>query len=310
MPLIRSRCFYNLLLHMNTTKLSLVSLGLAAMGSFVNAAEEGFVLFGDNVAKPASEEKFVRPISAPYYHEDSFITTDLRAWYINHQLGEIDGSVDVGALQVRVALTERLQLVAYKDGYTNFKDTDLDGLISDGWNDVGAGIKWAFIQDWEKQFHMAAGIGYEFGWGDEDVLQDTEEYRFWLSANKGFDKLHLGATVNYLIADDTEDGLLGSADMVTVHLHADYYLTEWLSPVFELNGYFVQDEGKVGAGLSGVDAVSIGGGEDEDTITGVIGFELRPLGDDLGLRAAYETQLNDDDSLFGYRWTLSAVYEF
>jgi len=283
------------------------------MGSFVNAQSEGFVLFGDNVAKPAAEEKAVRPISAPYLHEDSFVTTDLRAWYVNHEIsgGTNDGSVEVGALQVRVALTESLQFVAYKDGYTNFKDTDLDGTLSDGWNDIGAGIKWAFIQDWEKQFHMAAGIGYEFGWGDEEVLQDTDELRLWLSANKGFDKLHLGATVNYILADDNEDGIAGNADMVTVHLHADYYLTEWLSPVVEVNGYFVQDEGKnlLGANFSGVDAGSLGAGEDDDTITGVLGLELRPC-DDIGLRAAYETQLNDDDSLFGYRWTFSAVYEF
>ena len=209
-----------------------------------------------------------------------------------------------------MALTESLQFVAYKDGYTNFKGTDIDGIVSDGWNDIGAGIKWAFIQDWEKQFHMAAGIGYEFGFGDEDALQDTEELRLWLSANKSFDQLHFGTTVNYIIADDTEDGALGNADMLTVHFHADYYLTEWLSPVVEINGYFVQDDGKVGLPFSGVDAVSLGGGEDDDTITGVLGFELRPFGADLGLRAAYETQLNDDNSLFGYRWTFSAVYEF
>ncbi|MFQ3225910.1 MAG: hypothetical protein ACI8Z5_002179 [Lentimonas sp.] len=157
---------------------------------------------------------------------------------------------------------------------------------------------------------MAAGIGDEFGWGDDEALQNTDEYRFWLSANKGFDQLHLGATVNYIIADDIEDNVLGNSDLVTVHLHADYYLTEWLSPVVEVNGYFVQDDGKVGLPFSGVDAVSLGGGEDEDTITGVLGFELRPFGEDLGLCAAYETQLNDDDSLFGYRWTFSAVYEF
>lgn len=297
---------------MNTTKLSLLSLGLVAAGSLATAAEEGFVLFGDNVAKPAAEEKAVRPISAPYYHEDSFITTDLRAWYITHELsgGTIGGDVTVAALQVRVALTESLQFVAYKDGYTDFDDDTALLGGNDGWNDVGAGIKWAFIQDWEKQFHMAAGIGYEFGIGDDEVLQDTDELRLWLSGNKGFDKLHFGATVNYIVADDNEDGALGNADMLTVHLHADYYLTEWLSPIVEVNGYFVQDEGKAGPNFSGVDAVSIGGGEDDDTITGVLGFELRPLGDDFGLRAAYETQLNDDTSLFGYRWTFSAVYEF
>ena len=297
---------------MNYTQLSLVSLGLAAMGSFAHAQQEGFVLFGDNVAKPAAEEKAVRPISAPYFHEDSFVTTDLRAWYISHEISDstVGGDVTVAALQVRLALTESLQFVAYKDGYTDFSDTAVDGPVSQGWNDIGAGLKWAFIQDWENQFHMAAGLGYEFGFGDDEALQDTDEYRLWLSANKGFDKLHLGATVNYIIAEDTEDNVFGNSDIVTVHLHADYYLTEWLSPVVEVNGYFVQDAGKVGLPFSGVDAVSVGGGEDDDTITGVLGFELRPFGEELGLRAAYETQLNDDTSLFGYRWTFSAVYEF
>lgn len=310
---IRATDFNKLLyILMNYTKLSIVSLGLVAMGSLANAEAEGFVLFGDNVAKPALEQKAVRPISAPYFHEDSFVTTDLRAWYLVHEIANdtIGGEVTVTALQARLALTESLQLVAYKDGYTNFKSTDLDGPVSDGWNDIGAGIKWAFIQDWEKQFHAAAGIGYEFGWGDEKVIQDTDELRLWLSANKGFDKLHLGATVNYIIADNHKDGLAGNADILTVHLHADYYLTEWLSPVVEVNGYYVQDEGAGTQEFSGVDAVSVAGGESADTITGVLGLELRPFCENSAIRVAYETQLNDDTSLFGDRWTFSAIYEF
>lgn len=298
---------------MKSTPFFFISLALIIIGySFANAntQQKGFVLFGDNVAKPPSEQKTVRPISAPYFHEDSFVTTDLRAWYISHELGEIKGSLDVVALQVRVALTESIQFVAYKDGYSNFKDTAIDGLVSEGWNDIGVGLKWAFIRDWEKQFHMAAGIGYEFGVGDDQALQDTDEYRFWLSANKGFGKLHFGATANWIIAEDTEDKLLGNSDLITVHFHTDYYLTEWFSPILELNFYFVQDEGDIGVPFSGVDAVSLGGGEKEDTITGALGFELRPLGETLNLRAAYETQLNSENSLFGYRWTFSTVYEF
>jgi hypothetical protein len=292
---------------MNNKQLSLLSLGLLAAGSFLNAAD-GFVLFGDNVEKPAPEQKFVRPISAPYFHEDSFITTDLRAWYVDHDLDTIEGDVTVAALQVRLALTESLQFVAYKDGYTDFEGGALDG--ANGINDIGAGIKWAFIQDWENQFHAAVGLGYEMGVGDDEVLQDTDEYRLWASVNKGFNALHLGATVNYIIAEDNEENAFGNADLVTVHLHADYYVNHWFSPVVEINGYLVQDEGSVGAAFSGVDAVSVGGGEDEDTYTIAVGAELRPFGEDLGLRLAYETELNDNTSLFGDRWTLSAVYEF
>ena len=293
---------------MNKKIHTLASLGLLALGFSLNA-QGGFVLFGESGEAPTAEEKFVRPLTGPYFHEDSFVTTDIRAWYVNHQLSNdtVGGDVTVMALQARLALTESLQLVAYKDGYTEFSGGLLDG--SDGFNDIGAGLKWAFLQDWENNFHMAAGVGYEFGWGDDEVLQDTDELRLWLSANKGFGKLHLGGVVNYIYAVDDDEGRFnGNSDMVTVHLHADYYLTEWLSPVVEVNGYFAQDDR--GPPFSGVDAGSLPGGDGEDTITGALGFELRPLGPELGLRAAYETDLSSSTSLFGYRWTLSAVYEF
>lgn len=302
----------NTTMTMKLTRYSLIPALFLVAFSFGYAQEKGFSLIGfDGIEKPPAEEKAVRPITAPFLNEDSFVTSDVRAWYAHHELDEINGSVDTVALQVRLAITESLQFLVYKDGYTNFKDTDVDGLVSDGFNDVGLGIKWAFIQGWDSQFHMAGGVGYEFGVGNDDVLQDTDELRLWLSANKGFGKLHLGATVNYIIAEDNGDQVLGNSDYFSVHLHADYYVNEWFSPVIEVNGYFVEDEGNNPAGLqvSGVDLVSIGAGEDNDTITGALGFEVRPM-ELLGFRAAYETQLNSGDSLFGYRWTFSAVYEF
>lgn len=297
---------------MNQKKILIAAFGLLA-GAINIYAQGGFVLFGQASEKLAPAHKTVRPLTGPYFHEDAFITTDLRAWYLEHDFDSDtnavlnNGSVSVAALQVRIALTESLQLVAYKDGHTDF---DNAGALNEnnGFNDIGAGLKWAFLQDWENQVHMAVGIGYEFGWGDDEVLQDTDELRLWISWNKGFDKLHFGATGNLILAQDDSEGLLGNSDMITLHLHADYYLCEWLSPVVELNGYFAQDSG--GLGVSGVDAGSLAGGKENDTYTVAIGAELRPLGDDLGVRIAYETELNDNASLFGDRWTLSAVYEF
>lgn len=293
----------------NTINTIILALTITAFP--LSSAFGSFTLFGGNSEPPPPERKTVSPLTAPFMHEDAFITTDLRAWYITHELGEINGSLDVAALQVRVALFENLQFVAYKDGYANFQDTDLDPLLDDGWNDLGLGLKYALFQDWGSQTHVAVGLGYEFGIGDDQVLQDTDEYRLWISANKGFGKLHFGATANYIIAADGKyDGLLGNSDMLTLHFHADYFVNKYFSPVFELNGYFVQEANSGVGSVSGVDVVSINGGEDEDTITYALGFEVRPC-DKLGLRTAYETQLNNSEkSLFGYRWSFSAVYEF
>lgn len=125
--------------------------------------------------------------------------------------------------------------------------------------------------------------------------------------DKGFDKLHLGATANLILALDQNNSFLGNADNITGHLHADYYLTGWFSPVVELNGYLAQDSGALP--VSGVDAGSLPGGEENDTYIYAVGGELRIL-DGLGIRVAYEDELNDNISLFGNRWTVSAVYEF
>ncbi|MGK0176963.1 MAG: hypothetical protein ACJAT5_000601 [Lentimonas sp.] len=294
---------------MKFTKYSIISTLFVAICSFANAQGSNFVLLGGGGEEIAAEKKTVRPLTAPFLNEDAFITTDVRAWFVHHQLGELDGDLEVTALQLRVALTETLQAVVYKDGYSNFSENLGGG--DEGWNDLGLGLKWALFQDVGSQLFIAVGAGYEFGVGDDQVLQDTDEYRLWVSANKGFDKLHFGATANYVVADGKYDGNLGNSDMLTLHLHADYYVNKWFSPVVEVNGYFVQEANSVGSTFSGVDVASINGGEDNDTITYALGFELRPLGESLGLRTAYETQLNNsEDSLFGYRWTFSAVYEF
>lgn len=276
-----------------------------------------FVLLEDSGEAIPLSKKTVKPLTAPFLHEDAFITTDLRAWAVYHELGELDGSLETYALQARLALTRNFQLLAYKNGYTKIDVNDWSDVTNtsgdDGMNDIGLGVKWSLFQDIGSLLFISVGAGYEFGVGDDEVLQDTDEYRLWASVNKGFDRLHFGATVNYIIADGQNDNELGNADMLTLHLHADYFISKWFSPVFEVNGYFVQEaNGSVNdIDFSGVDVVSLNGGEDNDTITYALGFELRPLDESFGLRTAYETQLNnDEESLFGYRWTFSAVYEF
>ena len=266
------------------------------------ASEEGLAL--------AEERQAVHPLTSPYFHEDAFVTSDLRGWYVRHSFPETSaiggGHASVYALQVRVALTESVQLVAYKDGLVDI-DT---GLIDEsGLNDVAAGLKWAFLQDWETDTHAAVGAGYELGIGDDDVLQDDDEFRLWGSFNKGFDRLHLGANINFFFPVGSEDDL-GDSERMSWHLHADYFVNETFSPVVEINGYNTLSDGdNVAVPFSGVDVANLGGGDGEDVITAGYGFELRPA-DAFGVRIAHESPLTSNEDLFGHRWTLSAVWNF
>ena len=177
-----------------------------------------------------------------------------------------------------------------------------------GWNDIAAGLKWNFIQDFDNQFHAAVGAGYELSVGDDETFHDDDEWRIWASVNKGFDRLHLGGTLNFFISDDGRQRL-GNSDHLSWHLHADYYVCEWFSPIVELNGYHVLNNGREIAPFSGVDVVNLGGSSDDAVVTIGIGAELRPF-DNVSLRFAYETPLTDGDDVWGYRWTFGLAYSF
>lgn len=297
---------------MNTfARLAFLALVLASCGA-VSAQHAKFVLFGDGFKgqEPADfkpEHRFVHPVSSPYFHEDSFVTSDVRLYALYHKFpsgGVLNGGdAQVYAAQVRVALTDKIQLVAYKDGYT-----DMDsGLIDDsGFNDIAAGLKWNFLQDWKNQLHLAVGAGYELALGDPSILHNNDEFRFWASANKGFDRLHLGITGNLFVPCD-DDSALGESVYASWHLHADYYVCKHFSPTIELNGYHVIDEANEVVPISGIDVTNLGGGD--DVITMAIGGEIRPCSG-FAVRAAYEFPLTDGEDIYGYRLTFSAVLSF
>jgi opacity protein-like surface antigen len=271
------------------------------------AQHANFVLFGDPnpaAANQDPEDVFVHPITSPFYHEDSFVTSDVRAWYVYHGFDDQPfggGNAQLFAVQLRLALTDQLQFLAYKDGYLII---DTDNLDDSGWKDVAAGLKWNFLQDWNHNFHMAAGAGYDFPVGDAKVLQNDDEVRVWLSANKGIDMVHFGATANLLVPLGDEDSL-----RFYWNFHVDYYLVEWMSLVAELNGYHTLDGADDGEPpFTGADIADIGGGN--DAVTCGLGAEFRFI-ENLAIRGAYEFGVTEDDAdLFGWRVTLSAVYSF
>jgi hypothetical protein len=261
------------------------------------------------VAPIEREDIVVHPVTGPYWHEDSFIGNDIRPIFAYHHFpGEIfgGGRALIYALQLRLRITEQLQFVAYKDGYMQI---ETKGYNDEGFVDIGAGLKWAFLQNDSLQLHSAVGIGYEFASGDDEVLNDDDEIRFWWSINKGFGPLHLGATVNYFLATDNGDDGFGDSNHLSWHLHADYQVCNWFSPFVEVNGYHVMDEGDVVTPFSAADALNLGGNKNENTITGAVGGEFRACRN-FAVRGAYERAINDDADVFGHRWTFSAVIKF
>jgi hypothetical protein len=310
----------------------LATLAIAsACASTASAQHAGFVLFGEptqRVQEIDPSNRFVHPITAPYSAEDSFITTDIRAFVMfqrfDNDFSNYSSSDDVKiyGIQARLALTNQTQLLIYKAGYNDF-----DGALDSGITDLGIGFKWNFIQDWGTNLHAAFGVGYDIPIGDSS-FDDDDELRIWLSVDKGFGDLHLGGSVQYRYANNetpirqvagqgtpatNDDDFApfpeeGDSSILSLHFHADYYLNKWVSPVVELNYYQPVSASDFNQTFwNGGDIANLA--TDQSNLTLGLGAELRPI-EKLGLRAAYEFSLLSNEDILDWRVTVSAVYGF
>ncbi len=114
-------------------------------------------------------DDFISPMLDPVFFEDPRNLTELRPIYINQWVPDVigsdvpaGGSFAVYAAQFRIALTERLSLIATKDGYI-VDDTEgaLDTLLDDGFADVSAGLKYNLLRDPVAGRLLSLGTTYE-----------------------------------------------------------------------------------------------------------------------------------------------------
>lgn len=124
-------------------------------------------------------EDFVMPVGMPMYFADPFITTDLRLLYIHHQIpgGSALGSgeVHVAAVQIRVALSERMAFMVTKGGYSRVDSRATPA--ADGPNDWALGLKYALYSNPDDQFLVPAGLRWDLSSGSTDAWQreDSQE---------------------------------------------------------------------------------------------------------------------------------------
>lgn len=254
--------------------------------------------------------RIVHPVTGPQYNDDAYITSDVRGYYINHQFpsnasGPTSGAARIYSAQFRYAVNESFQVQLNELG---FRDVHLDTVDHHGSDNVSLAAKYAFLQDWESQTHASIGLGYKFRTGNQTQLAGDTEFRLFGAWNQGFDRSHIGVSINGLFSTGSEDAA-GDSDRLSVHLHYDYEVNDTFSPIVELNYYKTLSNGDAVTPFSGLDLINFGGNEDEDALSAAIGGEVRFMRD-LAVRGAYETPLTSNTDLWGDRWTASLVWRF
>jgi hypothetical protein len=253
---------------------------------------------------------YAAPVSNPLFNETPYITTEARPMWLHQdiptKLG--GGDIDVFAVQIRVALTERLGFIATKDGWADidFK-TGLDD--DDGFANIAFGFKYAVVALRETNTLVTVAARYEAPsggikttgvrlQGHGDGLVDL-----FVAAARTFGPVGLEANLGTQIACDMD------ADTSMLHwaLHADYEVLERLYPFVELNGFTpIEDGNRTSLGVNGIDLVNLGATSSDTVVTIAPGLRVR-ITDNVDVGGAFELPLTDANDLMDWRITTDLV---
>lgn len=279
-------------------------IGLAALLT-------GSIGLAQNLQFDSWKAKAISPVSNPLFFESPLIQSEVRPLFIHHNIDDdfVGGSARVYALQLRYAVTDRLAVIATKDGFIEL-NPDVPTLRADGWADIGAGLKYALIDNDEAQFILTPGFKFELPTGNTRVFQGngSGELNLFVSSMKGWKNLHITGTVGGRIPIDFDE------ETASIHysLQLDYFLCRWFIPFVAADGMTVVSEGNGPAfGIEGFDLINFGtsnaGGRTQVTLGA--GFRSR-LCDNVDLGFAYSRGITSPQGIFEDRFVVDLIYRF
>lgn len=254
-----------------------------------------------------------RPIGSPLYFEDPFINSDIRPFFIYHEFPRATalrgGRLMVYGFQARIAITERLQFFATEDGYSDLESPIIPS--DEGWNDLAAGLKYAFYVDHEADFIASAGLRWRLSNGDAGLLQGgTDELSPFITMYKGYGKWNFLADMVYRIPTDYRAGnaVLSWDAQVAYELFDDFF------PLLEFHGlHYLTDGDRFPLNVGGLDYANIGANNvaGHDVFWGGVGFRWN-IADGIQLGSVYEFPLQsvEANDIFEQRVTTSIVFTF
>ncbi|QDU60477.1 hypothetical protein Pan216_13180 [Planctomycetes bacterium Pan216] len=225
---------------------------------------------------------FVSPISNPIFARSPISQTELRGMYIYDSIPSQNlagpGDFNLLACQIRLALTERLQFTADKDGYLWLNSRGLGD--PEGWVNLMAGLKYVVIRDVENQFLAAVGCTYELRTGESAIFQGQGDGVFtpYFSVGKEIAEVfHFIGNAGYSVPVDSAD----NSSFGYFQAHFDAQVTSWLYPVMEFNWWHYTAGGRRGlpTGLQEVDSLINLGTSDmagRDLVTLAFGLSAKP----------------------------------
>ncbi|MCB0343597.1 MAG: hypothetical protein KDD66_00695 [Bdellovibrionales bacterium] len=266
---------------------------------------------GRVLAEGSRLDGMISPINNPLVFEDPRITTEVRPAYVYHDLDSDfatgGGSVQLIAAQARLALTDRLGLIATKDGYLIIKP---DQVLPDteGSANLEAGLKYAFYVDEDAGSIATAGLRYQIATGDPEVFQGEGDGLIspFLSGAMAAGDFNLMGFTQLRLPFNSDDSTFWD-----VSFHADYPIGN-LYPVFEANFFHVLSEGeRIPITGEGADVINFGASDLDGKSTLNLGVGLRyRFAKWLDGGVGWEFDVLNNDDVYGWRITTDLIFKF
>ncbi len=265
-------------------------------------------LANSSYAEESRLDKMISPLTNPVQIEDPRPSTELRPIYMYHKIpdGFITGSGDIQliAVQARLALSDRLAIIATKDGYVQLNS---DKVLDDqeGSANLAAGLKYAIHRNDKEGSIVSLGLRYELASGHTRVFQGNGDgiINPFISAAKAIGPVNTMASTQLRIPFDSDDSTFWD-----LAAHVDYPIGDFY-PLIELNISDVIDAGKrIGLAGEGFDLVNFGSSavEGKTTVTLGAGARYRVI-DYVDVGVGYEVALTDHDDVFDWRITTDII---
>ncbi|QDT67942.1 hypothetical protein MalM25_08510 [Planctomycetes bacterium MalM25] len=256
-------------------------------------------------------DDFISPITNPIFFEDPRNVTEVRFFFWQHKVPQAAGGGDINlyAAQIRARLTDRLSLIAAKDGYA----VSTNALVDDGWADVDIGFKYGLYRDARKQRLLSVGVVYDMPVGSPRTLQakgDGEFHLFLTGGAELCDCAHWISAFGGVIPVDGDE----SSDFLYWSNHFDYQVRKGWYVLTEFNWFHWTGGGSDELGLTGVegfDAFNLGSGgvAGNDIVTGAIGMKYKPnRKTEIGI--AWEAPLTERRDVIENRLTLDLILRY
>jgi hypothetical protein len=253
---------------------------------------------------------FISPMTNPVFFEDPRTLSEVRFIFLNHDLPTSLGgnSVQVYAMQVRAALTERLSIIATKDGLIYTQSPILDS----GYADIAAGLKYNLYRDVCKGRLLSAGATFEVPTGSNKSLQGNGNGELHLFMTGG---TRVGEKSHWISASGIREPMDTSLENRVWYWsnHFDRQLGD--RPIYaftELNWYNYQSSGTAfPLPVEGGDIFNLGspGITGNDLVTHAIGMKAKPRSN-MEVGVAWEYAMTDRQGLLNDRLTADWIIRY